>query len=183
MTTDSSNPNRWMDVHLTDRHLKFYNIRTTKPLEIKNKLFLWLLTKVNRLQLQQQRQHNMQAQQRFNEGVTGLRIVITDTQLRPNYDDSNEMWADDILAEICEKLISIKMGTEEQRDRGNDDPVNEEPRERCAPVGKREDWKECTYSIIGLLLEQMSDMIRTNGTCPSGRVTRLIQVYHAVLTL
>jgi hypothetical protein len=32
-------------------------------------------------------------------------------------------------------------------------------------------------TVVNHICEQMADMIRTNGTCPSGRVNRLIQVY------
>ena len=37
--------------------------------------------------------------------------------------------------------------------------------------------EEVVDTVINHICEQMSDMIRTNGTCPSGRVNRIFEVY------
>jgi len=79
-------------------------------------------------------------------GIIGLQLIAQDAGAAPNWQGADQLFADDILVEICH-LISLC----------NDDEV--------------------INTAVNHLSEQMSDMIRTSGTCPSGRVNRCIQVY------
>ena len=73
---------------------------------------------------------------------------MNDTGMPPNYLHSDNLWADDILAEIAEYVLTNKID------------IN-------------------SFNVI--LMEQLNDMF--SGGCPSGRVSRLLQVLLAIKIL
>lgn len=75
------------DVHIFDGKLKSHSIKTHLSRDQKIKIFDPVVTGVSKLQ-------NFTA-------VNGLKTVIDDLESPKNYDSTNEIYADDILAEIC----------------------------------------------------------------------------------
>jgi|688.fasta_scaffold1317305_1 hypothetical protein len=79
-------------------------------------------------------------------GIHGINMITSDIQKTANYQSIDKMYADDVLAEICNLLM-------------------------------QEENREIVETSIDILCEQMFDMFTTNGSCQSGRVNRLFQVY------
>ena len=130
-----SDPSSFIDVHNFDGSWT-HDITTKFTLQEKLILFQWLLKSLSKLKIiKPTNQHDY---------LKGVKLVIDNIQQEPNYDSINLVYADDILAEICSKLINL-------------------------PEIKRID------TLLNLE-EQMSDM-NCLGQCPSGRTTRLIQLY------
>ena len=77
----------------------------------------------------------------------GIDLIIEDINQRGNYENYSDLFADDILVAIIEKLKNLN--TEDKT------------------------------KIVKLVIEQIDDMEKY-GRCPSGRVTRLIQIYNAL---
>ena len=82
--------------------------------------------------------------------LNGLVLVVENTQQPSNFDSVNNVYADDILSEICKKIF---------------EPLDEK--------GKVNINKDILLNIA----EQLSDMFSL-GQCPQGRSTRLIQIYN-----
>jgi hypothetical protein len=77
-----------------------------------------------------------------------LAMVMNDTGKPPNYLFSDNLWADDILAEIAEYALSNNVDVD---------------------------------TVRMLFAEQLIDL--QSGTCPSGRVTRFLQILIAIKKL
>lgn len=71
-----------------------------------------------------------------------------------NYDHTNDMYADDVMAEICDYIIKESYSENKE---------------------KIEDVK----TIIMTIDEQLSDMYNT-GQCSQGKVIRLYQIYKSI---
>jgi hypothetical protein len=103
-----------------------------------------------------------------SSGICGLRLIISDIQKEGNNDTANNIYADDILAQISIKLDIMKMTemTSEFEIRRN---------------SEKNEGKEITSSVyedtICDIFEQMGDMYML-GRCPQGRTTRLIQIHN-----
>lgn len=80
--------------------------------------------------------------------------LIKNIGCKDNYDNTNDMYADDIMAEICDYIIKESYIEDEE---------------------KIKDLK----SIILTIDEQLSDMFLT-GQCSQGKVIRLYQIYKSV---
>lgn len=78
-----------IDVHSFDGALKDHLIRTRFTVEDKQKLFADLLSELSKT-------NNVEP-----IGTMGLQLVIADTATAANYDPTNAVYADDVLAEIC----------------------------------------------------------------------------------
>ena len=81
-------------------------------------------------------------------------VLIKNIESGGNYDNTNDMYADDVMAEICNYIINESYSENKE---------------------KIEDVK----TIINTIDEQLSDMYNT-GTCPQGRVIRLYQIYKSI---
>jgi hypothetical protein len=128
-----SNPASWTDVHTYDNKWNHCILTRFTPREKLN-LFKFLYFLIERFQ----------TKLKYRIGLDGLTKIIESN----TFDRINNVFAQDILAEICVKLNSYK--------------------------------EEDQIDIVNTLLEQMHDMIVTNGTCPQGQSTRLIQVYNSI---
>lgn len=82
------------DVHYYDSQWK-HNIITRFNINTKFKLFKWLYL------------HSIKLNTTEN-GIKGLELIINNTQKFQNYDNANNVYADDILAEICVIIIKTK---------------------------------------------------------------------------
>ena len=85
-------PSSFIDVHVFDGSWS-HNITTKFNLEEKNVIFDWLIKQIG---------ENVD----YN-AIGGLKLVIGDTQQYPNFDPRNNIYADDILAEICVMLVEM----------------------------------------------------------------------------
>lgn len=83
--------NSFFDVHLFDGNW-VHNITTRFTREEKCILFDWILFQINELSVKSM----------------GLELVIQKTQQYDNFDQKNNVYADDVLVEICSKLIKLK---------------------------------------------------------------------------
>ncbi len=81
-----------IDVHTFDKTLK-EKINTTVDVHSKLKLFNHILDLIEEYGVYNNRD--------------GLYMIVKDTQTSNNWDQINNMWADDILYEICKKIVSI----------------------------------------------------------------------------
>lgn len=84
--------------------------------------------------------------------------LIKNIGCKDNYDNTNDMYADDIMAEICDYIIKESYVQDDS---------------------KREEKIKDIKSIIMSIDEQLSDMYNT-GTCAQGRVIRLYQIYKSI---
>ena len=89
-----SNPSSFIDVHTFDGSLS-HNIKNRFTLEEKCVMFNWLIVQINTIS-------SLDC-----DSITGLKLVIENTQ-HSNFDSKNNVYADDILVEICAKLIDVK---------------------------------------------------------------------------
>jgi len=121
-----------MNVHEFDGKIPLENrkslIKGRISVDDKIELFNWLFTKVG------------------NSAKSYLKMIAENIQGSANYETGNDMYADDILGEICLYMRNTKTD----------------------PEG----------SILKTLDEQLSEI--SGGTCPSGRVTRLWQIYVSI---
>lgn len=85
-----SNSSSFIDVHVYDGKWQ-HNITTRLSIQEKYTLFNWLLKVLNGVDC---------------DAINGIKLVINNTQQQPNFDRVNCIYADDILAEICVKLIN-----------------------------------------------------------------------------
>lgn len=97
-----------------------------------------------------------------SSALKGLVLVVENTQRPSNFDPANNIYADDILVEICkmitiDKLVTTKVGTS----------LDE----------SRPELSEKMYDSLMNVAEQLGDMYNL-GQCPQGRSTRLIQIYN-----
>jgi hypothetical protein len=143
-----------MDVHIFDHTLKNFHIDKGKfTIKEKNEMFSELLELLD------------------ENGKNGLQLIIkdipidksplgllsdsiTNNSITGNFDETNNMYADDIMAEICSYIMKESYS---------------ENKERIEDVKK----------IISNINEQLSDMFLT-GRCSSGRVIRLWQIYYSI---
>jgi hypothetical protein len=127
-----------MNVHIFDGQLKDFQVVKNKfSIDDKKKMFNELLECLS------------------DNGKKGLTLIIQDIQSKPNFDETNNMYADDILAEICDYVIK-------------ESKINDE------------NMLKDVKTIIGNIDEQLGDMF-TSGICPQGRVIRLHPVYYSIL--
>jgi len=84
---------KFQDVHQFDGKLQTLKIKPHIPESDKRKMFEDLTTKISQ-------NRNIPHPQ----SVHGLHVVISDMGSPRNYDPTNDMYADDILAEICSLL-------------------------------------------------------------------------------
>ncbi len=137
MNYGSGNPNNFPDIHaVSDGKMYKYGIRTRYTISEKNIFFDCFMNAIN-----------MHADKRVKMyGIHGLKIIRMDAQRPQNYQSIDDVYADDVLAEICSLL-------------------------------SHEQDVEVLKTSIDIFCEQMFDMLATNGTCPSGRANRMIQIY------
>ena len=83
----------------------------------------------------------------YLQGIKGINFIENDIQTKKNFSKKDNVYADDILMEICLKINNFQ-----------DDKLND---------------------ILINIIEQMFDMLKM-GRCSSGRVIRLIQIYHVI---
>ena len=86
-----SNPSSFIDVHVFDGRWN-HDITTRTTPEQKQTMFKWLLSNMCGAEC---------------DAINGIRLVVDNIQLPPNYDHVNNVYADDILAEICIKLVNL----------------------------------------------------------------------------
>lgn len=94
-----ANPAEFKDVHVYDGQYT-HNITTHLSLQEKVILFNWLISYTKTIGDEYLEKIDM------NGSTNGLKLVIENTQSQSNFDPINKVYADDILAEICEKLVS-----------------------------------------------------------------------------
>ena len=89
----------FLDVHTFDGkwNVSFDTCLTVRE---KQKLFEWLLVNID---------VKLPKDPFYANGKTGLQLVIRDTQHHFNYDATNKVYADDILAEMCIKMLRLSM--------------------------------------------------------------------------
>lgn len=126
----------FIDVHTFDGKWN-HNIQTRFTREQKYKLFGWLVCGLSRIGVDR-------------NTINGIKLIIDNIQLPGNYDNRNNVYADDILAEICSILI-------DKREQENGDVL--------------------LVDTLKNIAEQIKDMYLL-GQCPQGRSTRLIQIYN-----
>lgn len=129
-----------LDVHQYDGQIANHDIKTRYTLETKNDIFKTLIHIINELA-----QDNVKSY-----GINGVNMIMKDAQSISNYDNTNNVYADDILMEIC-NLISI---------------LHED--------------KELITTLTNTLCEQFYDLYITNGFCAVGRVCRIYQIYRVM---
>ena len=133
----SGNLNTFPDIHaVSDGKLIKYDIKTRFKIDTKRRLIECLIQLIKERGNESIKQY----------GIDGITMIKLDTQQPPNYQCVDKLYADDVLAEICDIIAS-------------------------------EDDDEIIDTAVNHLCEQMSDMLRTSGTCPSGRVNRCFEVY------
>lgn len=88
----------------------------------------------------------------------GLDLIINSIGQHSNYDNKNDVFADDILVELCLLLADTKR------------------KEMLENKEEKKEGKETSADIINNISEQMKDM-NLLGQCPQGRTTRLWQLY------
>lgn len=130
------NPASFPDIHKTDGKLAKYAIKTRFSINDKHQLISTLIDLI--------KEKSHPSIREF--GVQGLLLIAKDAGMPPNWQGADQLFADDIVAEICSLLVRV-----------ND--------------------AEIINTSINHIAEQMADMLRTCGTCPSGRVNRLFQIY------
>ena len=131
--------NTMKNVHEFDGHVKKFEIKTRYTISEKKVIFNDLIKQIYQVSAKIKKSV-------YQTGMKGLICVITDTQTDKNFSDN--MYADDILAEIGINMMKL---TE-----------NDKIIDMCFNI-----------------LEQMGDMLNL-GRCPSGRVIRLMQIWHAL---
>lgn len=132
----SGNLASFPDIHkVIDGKLTNHNIRTRFSNIDKQRLIESLISLINDRANPSIKQY----------GISGLRLIQKDVGSAPNWQGCDGLFADDVLADICEMISIIK----------DSDIIN---------------------TAINHIAEQMSDMIKTNGTCPTGRL-RVMQIY------
>ena len=123
-----------MNVHIFDGKIRDFNVPKDKySQDEKLKMFKELSEVLN------------------TDGKKGLDLIINGHQ---RYDNTNDMFSDDILAEICNYIIKESYSKDEQ---------------------KLKDIR----SLIACIDEQLSDMFNT-GTCAQGKTIRLFQIYSSI---
>lgn len=95
-----ANPDTFMDIHHFDGKWG-HNIKTTTSLEDKCILFNALYQDMRDLGVE-------------STSLRGLILVVENTQKPSNFDPANKIYSDDILAEICKKMINAS--AEKQHD-------------------------------------------------------------------
>ncbi|MDD4930645.1 MAG: hypothetical protein PHG66_00630 [Candidatus Colwellbacteria bacterium] len=95
-----SDPSRYIDVHVYDGKWT-HNIKTTTSLEDKCILFNRLYQNIKDLGVE-------------STSLQGLILVVENAQKPSNFDSTNNIYSDDILAEICKRMID--MSAEKQHD-------------------------------------------------------------------
>lgn len=133
-----------MDVHIFDGKLKDFHIEKGRIKDSDKKQMFGELAEL----LDQ-------------DAKNGLSLIISN-EGNKNYDNSNDMYADDILAEICEYII-----------KETDDVAGEED-EKGEEKERKERLKD-VKNIIENINEQLKDMFLT-GQCAQGRTIRLWQI-------
>lgn len=86
-------------------------------------------------------------------GIQAILLFAKDVGTPLNFSAPDRLTVDDILAEIYLMMQTIKTTHNEQ------------------------DYLEITDTVVNHICEQATDMIRTNGTCPQGRCSRMFQAY------
>jgi hypothetical protein len=133
----SGNSSAFPDIHgQADGKLFRYGITSRFSIEEKQKLINGLMELVRR------RANHMI----MEFGIQALSTISRDAGQGANWQGPDGMFADDLLADICELIVII-----------ND--------------------QEIVDTAINHLCEQFADMIRTGGWCPTGRCSRIFQVY------
>ncbi len=94
-----TNPNTFIDVHTFDGQWS-HNITTRFDKHEKVIFFNWLIIYAKTLPPEILSSLDM------HSSVMGLRLVIENTQSSSNFDPINKVYADDILSEICDKLVA-----------------------------------------------------------------------------
>jgi hypothetical protein len=89
-----------MNVHNYDSQVKHLEIKTIYNADIKMTIFKWLLAQLNKYI--EKFPHNM-----YIGGCRGLALIIDDMQQPSNYSTDDTMYADDVLAEICIKIVGV----------------------------------------------------------------------------
>ncbi len=130
-----SSPATFQDVHVYDGRIR--NVKLAYKVDEENKQQLFKFFHNSRLT--------------DDTAKLGVRMIASDTQKPPNYDPSNDKYADDLLA----ALIIYMLETETT------------------------EGKESTESLTRVIEEQLSDFVKL-GQCPQGRCTRLLQVYNSI---
>lgn len=128
--------NSFENVHVFDGKWT-HNIKTETKLEDKCLIFNNLYQELKNLGVE-------------SNSLNGLILVIENTQKSSNFDSVNNVYADDILVEICKKIFY--------------------PFKSDISDDKKKD-------VLTNIAEQLSDMYQL-GRCPQGRSTRLIQIYN-----
>lgn len=87
-----------MDVHIFDGHWS-HDIKTNISMDDKCKLFNSLYRDMTNLHVD-------------SNSLKGLFLVVENTQKESNYDPINKIYSDDILAEICQKIVYMSSDVE-----------------------------------------------------------------------
>lgn len=133
----SGNSSTFPDIHgQSDGKLFHYGIKSRFSIDEKQKLINGLIDLVRR-----RANHSI-----MEFGVQALSTISRDVGQEANWQGPDGIFADDLLADICELIVII-----------NDN--------------------EIVDTAINHLCEQFADMIRTGGWCPTGRCSRIFQVY------
>lgn len=89
-----SDPSQFKDIHQFDRRWEDITIIPRRVIiQDKMRLYRWIYDEVIKF--------------RDQMGILGLQLIIKDTQKTPNYDPINNVFADDILAEIGLKTLNL----------------------------------------------------------------------------
>jgi hypothetical protein len=132
----SGNPHSFRDIHgEMDGKLIKYPIKTRFSVPDRQKLIYALIEVMK----------NRGNSEIKDYGIQGLEIIARDAGTPANWQGADQLFVDDVLAEICALLVNVKE-------------------------------EAIVDTIINHLGEQMSDMIKSNGFCASGRL-RVFQCY------
>ena len=92
----TSQPSQFRNVHETDGKYRDHGIKTRFSPPEKKVLFDWLL----------------ESAKDQSGSLRAINLVIKDAQLPPNYDNTNQVFADDVLAELLNLIISMESGNQ-----------------------------------------------------------------------
>jgi hypothetical protein len=167
--TPAPNPNNFRDVHAEYDNKYVHNITTKYTLDEKKIKFELLLNELKDLNevnevnenkeeksnedLEEKNSTKIPKENKINLDLRGIITVINDTQKPQNFDNINNLYADDVLIEIINTLDIL------------------------SALDLENYIKNSVYLNI---IEQMNDMI-TLGSCAQGRTNRLMQIYKSLL--
>jgi len=153
------------DTHEFDRFLVHYPIEKVST-EDKGKIFRWFLFLIEKINPEKIRLVKDRA-------IIGLNLIYKTGNSPPNYYANIKLYADDLLCNVIAKIYDVYRANKYTINILEKKIPDKITLNNISSFIANKDYE----NLAILVLEQLHDMIDTNGTCPQGRVNRFLQLY------